>query len=151
MALYREKQNGIYIVVLVLLASCLPLLGIFTDGEIIVKNWTVMGLVYVLMILVAFLFFRLVTEVSSGSIKVHFGTGIIKKQISLDRVKEVKVVRNKWFYGWGIRFIINGWLWNIRGLDAIELTFKDKNSVFRIGSQEPEKLKDAIERQLKTE
>jgi dihydrofolate reductase len=90
-----------------------------------------------------------VTEVSSEKIIIFFGGGLIKKKIPLSRVKEVKVVRNKWIYGWGIRYIINGWMWNIWGLDAVELTFNDKNAVFRIGSKNPEKLKEVIDKQLK--
>ena len=98
--------------------------------------------------MVCLFFFRLVTEIHADKITIYFGSGLIKKTIPFDKIKGVKVVRNKWYYGWGIRFIINGWLWNLWGLDAVELSFKDKNSIFRIGSQEAEKLKSAIERQL---
>jgi hypothetical protein len=35
------------------------------------------------------------------------------------------------------------WLWNVSGLNAIELTLKNSKR-FRIGTDEPEKLVDAI-------
>jgi hypothetical protein len=37
-----------------------------------------------------------------------------------------------------------GWLWNVSGIDAVELTMKNGDR-FRIGTDEPEKLVTAIE------
>jgi hypothetical protein len=37
--------------------------------------------------------------------------------------------------GWGIRALHKGWLWNIAGLDAVELELKT-GRVFRIGTDD---------------
>jgi hypothetical protein len=145
--IYTEKQNGSWILVL-LIAALIPILVIYTGSSD--EEWTIGTSIFILfMIAVAWLFFRLKTEIYSDHIRLSFGIGVISKNIELNRVKSVERVRNKWYYGWGIRFIGKGWLWNIWGLDAVELTFNDKKSVFRIGSQEADILKNRIEQQLK--
>ncbi len=50
---------------------------------------------------------------------------------------------NRWYYGWGIRLTPQGWLWNVAGLDAVELTFSNGKK-FRIGTDEPGKLLEAL-------
>jgi hypothetical protein len=54
------------------------------------------------------------------------------------------VVRNRWYYGWGIRITPRGWLYNVSGLDAVELALKNGKCV-RIGSDEPHALARAID------
>jgi len=61
----------------------------------------------------------------------------------LSQVQNAAVVRNKWYYGWGIRLTPGGWLWNVSGLDAVELTFKNGKK-FRIGTDEPDRLLQAL-------
>ena len=43
----------------------------------------------------------------------------------------------------GIRLTRHGWMWNISGLDAVELEYKDGKK-FRIGTNQPQKLCQAI-------
>ena len=43
----------------------------------------------------------------------------------------------------GIKWTPHGWMWNISGLDAIELTYHDGKK-FRIGTDEPEALLEAL-------
>jgi hypothetical protein len=52
-------------------------------------------------------------------------------------------VRNKWWYGWGIRLTPHGWLFNVGGLDAVELELASGRK-FRIGTDEPQGLLNAI-------
>jgi hypothetical protein len=52
-------------------------------------------------------------------------------------------VRTPWYYGWGIRLTPYGWLWNVSGTGGVELRFEDGGR-FRVGSDEPDRLADAI-------
>ena len=52
---------------------------------------------------------------------------------------DVEQGRNSWWYGWGIRLTPHGWMWNISGLDAVELTYRNGKK-FRIGTDELEML-----------
>ncbi|MFH1253014.1 MAG: hypothetical protein V1664_01635 [Candidatus Uhrbacteria bacterium] len=60
-------------------------------------------------------------------------------------IKTTKAVRNSWYCGWGIRLTSHGWLFNVSGLSAVEITMKNGRS-YRIGTDEPEKLTAVITR-----
>jgi len=98
----------------------------------------------ILCVLIALLFYGMKTTVTGSKITIAFGIGLIRKSIDLSTVQSVKSVKNQWYYGWGIRMIPNGWLYNIAGLRAVEIKRKDKNSVLRIGSKHPEILRKVI-------
>ena len=55
----------------------------------------------------------------------------------------MRAVRNKWIYGWGIRRLPGGWMYNVWGLDAIELDLVSGKR-FRIGTDDPDGLLAAI-------
>jgi hypothetical protein len=56
-----------------------------------------------------------------------------------------RIVRNRWWYGFGIRLIPHGSLWIVWGLDAVELNLVT-GKVLRIGTDEPGALLAAIAR-----
>ena len=102
------------------------------------------GLILIIIGALLYLLFNgLTVSVSQKSIIIKFGYGLIKKRIKREDVNHVKIVRNKAIYGWGIRLTPHGWLWNIHGLDAIELSLKNGKS-FRIGTNQPKLLLDAL-------
>ncbi len=94
------------------------------------------------------IFFGMKVSVDETKIKVSFGIGLISITIKINEIKSVEIVRNPWYYGWGIRFIPHGMLYNITGKQAIELKFKNSKKIIRIGSAHPEELKNAIEANL---
>ncbi|MCA6445181.1 MAG: hypothetical protein IM600_17260 [Bacteroidetes bacterium] len=96
-------------------------------------------------LLILLLFFGMTTRIDSKSITISFGIGLIKKKILLDNIVAVRVVQNPWFWGWGIRMIPNGTLYNISGVKGIELKFKNTDKIIRIGSKDPETLKSEID------
>jgi hypothetical protein len=89
----------------------------------------------------------LTVTVTDDNVRVTFGIGVVRRTIPLARIGRAAVVRNRWYYGWGIRFIGHGWLWSVSGLDGVELSFVDGGR-FRIGSDEPQRLAAAIEAAL---
>jgi len=60
-------------------------------------------------------------------------------------MSSAKIVKNHWYYGWGIR----AWLWprmvifNVSGFDAVEIAMKN-GKIYRIGTDEPEQLEEVI-------
>ena len=92
--------------------------------------------------------FSLTTGVSDTDVQVWFGVGLIHRRIALNRITSAEAVRNHWIYGWGVRFIPNGWLWNVSGLDGVELALLSGRR-FRIGTDEPEQLAAAIQGALR--
>jgi hypothetical protein len=103
----------------------------------------------ILLMVFAFLFYRLKTTVNDHEIVVSFGLGLIEKRISLSKILRVNKVRNPIYIGWGIRFGPGYTLYNIRGFDAVEIEFKDRKWRFRIGTNDQEGLHRAIASRLK--
>ena len=97
---------------------------------------------------VYFMFYGMTTKVTPDTISVSFGIGLIKKRTQLKRIKQVDTVKSPWYYGWGIRIIPNGMLYNISGTDGVELKFSDTDRTLRIGTKDSSALKREIEKRL---
>ncbi len=92
---------------------------------------------------ITFWFSKLAVTVADGRVTATFGLGKPHRAIPLSDVVGVHQVRNSWIQGWGIRKITNGWMYNVWGLDAVELELA-AGHIFRIGTDEPDKLSTAI-------
>lgn len=110
--------------------------------------------IVIIMILILILFLSFATlkvTIDESYLKIKFGYGIFQKRFALAEIGTVKIVKNHWNYGWGIRV----WLWprrmliyNISGFDAVEIETKD-GKIYRIGTDEPQKLEQAILQSIK--
>jgi hypothetical protein len=145
---YKEFTFGwlifVFVVPIHLLLTYLYLSNI-GDKPIGTNGFIVITLVF---ILVCLLFYGLTTNITSDTITVSFGIGLISKRIKLKRIKTVDTVKSPWYYGWGIRIIPNGTLYNISGTDGVELTFNDTDRIIRIGTKDSLELKKEIEKRL---
>lgn len=102
----------------------------------------------ILSIVVLSLFYGLSTKVTSSSVIISFGIGLIKKRIVMQQIESVEKIKSPWYFGHGMRFIPNGMLYNISGSEGIELKFKGTKRVVRIGSKDSSKLKDEIAKRI---
>jgi hypothetical protein len=87
----------------------------------------------------------LTVMINEQFLHIRFGWGIFSKKFLLSEIATVKSVKNRWYYGWGIRFWLwsKMWIYNVSGFDAVELTLKN-GRVYRIGTDEPDKLEASI-------
>lgn len=98
-----------------------------------------------LVVLILASFSTLTVTIDEQLIGIRFGWGIFYKKFLLNEIATVSKVKNRWYYGWGVRF----WFWprmciyNVSGFDVVEITMKD-GKIYRIGTDEPEKLEMAI-------
>jgi len=104
--------------------------------------------VSVMMVLILFIiasFATLTVTIDDKYLRIKFGYGIFRKRFLISDIASIKQVKNHWYYGWGIRFWLwpRMWIYNISGFDAVELTMKN-GKIYRIGTDEPEKLKAVI-------
>ena len=139
-AIYERTQRSQWVLV-AMLAS-----GVFatvTAWRVPWPGWPGLIAVGLVLCVVGVGFSQLTVSVFPTSITVRFGLGIIRRTIALADVAECAPVRNSWASGWGIRLIPGGWMWNVAGLDAVELRFKSGGK-FRIGTDDPEGLTAAI-------
>ncbi len=109
-------------------------------------NW-INVVVFILIVVALYLFNSLVVKVSSEKIYVAFGSGPIRKNIPFTIIKSAEKVRNKWYYGFGIRLIPGGQMYNVAGLDAVELKLTNGRA-FRIGTDELDKLMAVIQSKM---
>ncbi|MCZ7643979.1 MAG: hypothetical protein M5U26_01635 [Planctomycetota bacterium] len=93
---------------------------------------------------VGLLFHQLRVEVQPDAVELALGPGLLRKRIEFREVRAARAVRNHWLMGWGIRWIGKGWMWNVSGLDAVELEYAN-GRVFRIGTDDAANLLAAIQ------
>jgi len=92
----------------------------------------------------AYSFRSLTVTVDDKEIRLQFADGPIKKSFLLADVVSAKSVRTTPLQGWGIHFIGSGWLYNVYGLDAVEICLSNGKKVL-IGTDEPDKFAAAID------
>ena len=111
----------------------------------------VLGLITVMLAvingIVFALFHSLTVRISRSDIALSFGVGLIRKRFPIGDIRSVRIARNRWYNGWGIRKIRGGWLYNVSGFDAIEIQLKNERK-YRIGTDQPKKLFAAVESAL---
>jgi hypothetical protein len=96
------------------------------------------------------IFYKLTITVDDNNVSFSLGVGIIRKTYPLANIAECIPVKNSVFTGIGIRMLTNGWLYNVSGMMAVELRFKNRKSVVRIGTDRPEEVAEAINLRLNT-
>ena len=139
---YRHTQVG-YTAPIVAAWLLIVLLIVFIaadDEPAVVVGVAAFGIALTVVIVV---FNRLSTTIDAGRIRVAFGWGWPRRTVETLDVVAFRPVRNKWYYGWGIRKVPGGWMYNVWGLDAVEIELKSEKK-FRIGTDEPEALIAAL-------
>ena len=92
---------------------------------------------------VAFLFHSLTVEIGDNELRWHFGPGFWTYRLPLDDIQSVAAVHNRWWNGFGIRVAPGFTLYNVSGLDAVELKLKS-GEIRRIGTDDPQGLAAAL-------
>ena len=89
-------------------------------------------------------------SINEEYLKIKFGYGIFRKRYLLKEIASVKIVKNHWYYGWGIKYWAprRMWVYNVSGFDAVEIEMRN-GRVKRIGTDEPRKLEQAIQQGIK--
>ena len=122
------------------LAIAIALVGLADDRG---KASLPAAIIFVAVAAVAIVFSRLTVTVDSGAVTAAFGWGWPKRKIETSQITALRRVRNAWYHGWGMRWIPGGWMYNIWGLDAVELDLASGRK-FRIGTDEPDALIAAL-------
>jgi len=137
---YLNLQLGT-VLIAVLVAVALFLVWDFTRGNLTASVFASLSM---LNAIVCSLFSSLTTKVEANRLEWYFTFGFLRKSVELSDIVENRYVRNKAWWGLGIRLIPGGWLYSVSGLDAVAIKLKN-GKVYRIGSDEAEQLNIAIE------
>ena len=135
---YQHTQTG-YMMIVALGIAFLGIVGTITISGF---NWIVFS-VLILVGICLLLFKTLTVQIAGDVLEIRFGPGVIRKKLSLKEIESCRMVKNHWYYGWGIRRTPHGWLYNVSGLRAVELQMKSGKKC-RIGSDDPDGLAKAI-------
>lgn len=133
---YQHTQNGYWTsVAMVALAAVIAAR---------IGSLTVFGVMCLVTLLAASIFCTLTTSIDGEAVVVRFGPiGLIRERFPLADIAAARAVRNSPIHGWGMRYIRHGRLWNVWGLDAVELQLRN-GTRFRIGTDEPQALLTAL-------
>jgi hypothetical protein len=135
---YKHTQIG-YLLIAALGAAVL-----MVGNLVLATNFnTTAILLLTFMILCLVLFATLTVQVNAQEINLQFGIGVIRKRFALKDVQTYRVVKNPWYYGWGIHLIPGGWVYNVSGWEAIELQMKNGKR-YRIGTNDSQGLMASI-------
>jgi len=131
-----------------------PLAPVYVIANMVVlsvagKDMAVVGFIStigatVLLVIVVLAFSRLTVTVEHEEVRIAFGLGWPRKRFARAEIVSHQPVRNSWLNGWGIRWIKGGSMWNVWGLDAVELELTTGKK-FRIGTDEPKRLGAALD------
>jgi hypothetical protein len=139
---YRHVQWG-YTALPMTLFFAIVAVVFASDDETSERSVAVFLAFLVAIFAIVLLFSRLEVTVGGGTVVAAFGFGWPRRVVDLEEVTAVRRVRNTWMQGWGIRSMPNGWMYNVWGLDAVELELSS-GKVFRIGTNDAENLHTAI-------
>ena len=134
----KYSQFGTLLVVLIA-----PLLVMFTIQSLFFHpsasglslTFTSLALLMAVLILN---FYKLDIIIDETHLTFKMGIGLIRKKYLLSTIVGCRAVTNMFILGWGIRFLTNGMLYNVSGFKAIELSFNNKSSIVRIGTDQPD-------------
>jgi len=119
------------------------------SGSLIAMSF---GLPAAMLVITLVLFGSLTVKVDDELVDIRFAAGLIGKRLLVADVQSCRPVTNRWWCGWGIRWIGRGqWMYsvgfNVSGLDAVELSMKNGKR-YRIATDEPQKLCEVIQSRL---
>ena len=136
---YRHVQTGYALLVVygALVSTALILVAITGFSPVFIGPLLVLGIGMAM-------FASLTITVSDTVILAEFYLGFPRRTIKISEIYAISIVRNRWYYGLGVRFTPHGWLFAVSGLSAIEFEMRSGKR-FRIGTDEPERLAQAIE------
>jgi hypothetical protein len=149
MSSYKHTQIGY-----LMLAVTLAVLALFTWVYITAlaeppsadsgPNFAISAVMILILFILAS-FVTLTTSIDENYLRVKFGFGIFTRKFALNQITSAQAVRNYWYYGWGMKvwFWPYMWIYNVSGFDAVEIIMKD-GKVYRLGTDVPEKLENAI-------
>lgn len=146
MQVYKHKQKGAWPLYAVIFAAMVTAAFLALASPSPAR--AVLSVVLLTLGLSVFIFWSLTVVVTQDRLAVWFGPGLIRKTFLVSDIHDARLVRNPWYYGWGIRLTPHGWLFNVSGFDAVELELTNHRK-FRIGTDDPQQLLAAIQQAIR--
>lgn len=136
----KYTQNSIlpFLIILPILVFCVVMLfntGFEEPIVVIIFSFIILTLIVCLLT-----FYKLTITIDDTHFAFSMGIGLIRKSFPLSDIESCRAVKNSALAGVGIHLTSSGWLYNISGKYAIELTFKSSRNKIRIGTDKPDEI-----------
>jgi hypothetical protein len=141
MAHYHNRQPG-YVTAVSMLAGA-GLAAAIIALEPVSPGRFLLAAIAVGTLALAVLFSSLTVALDACELRWHFGPGLWRYRLARSDITTVRVVRTKWWYGFGIGKGRRFCLYNVSGLEAVELTLRN-GEVRCIGSNDAAALAAAL-------
>jgi hypothetical protein len=139
---YHHTQRGMVMLVMLSLAAALcAVVGYLNPPH--PGRWLLWGLAIMFMAM-SWIFSSLTVEVTEDEVRWHFGPGLWSYRMPRADIESTQVVRNSLLNGFGIRMRPGFRLYNVSGLDAVELRLKS-GDVRRLGTDDAAGLAAALQ------
>ncbi len=102
--------------------------------------FVIFSFVILTFIMCLLIFYKMTIIIDDTYLTFIMGIGLVKKSYPLSDIESCRPVRNNVMDGIGIRMTSSGWLYNVSGLSAVEISFKNRKSKIRIGTDKPEEI-----------
>ena len=144
---YRHTQVGWTLIVLVVAVVLAELTIVAFSAPQGTLALALSGALVAVVAVMLALFSTLTVIVDDQAVRLWFGFGSLRREVMLGDVTVARKVRNHWYSGWGVRIIPRGRLYNVGGLDAVELELDD-GRVVRVGTDQPDALLAVVQAAL---
>lgn len=143
----KYSQSG-FIVIIFLPAILISGIGIYKTGDFTSTESIILAFSCLTLLACMLVFYKLTILIDERSISFKFGIGWFGKKYKFTEIESCEIVSNNILHGIGIRWIGTGWLYNVSAGKAIELRFKNKKSVVRIGTDKPREICELVRERL---
>lgn len=140
---YRHTQTGYVLIAIlggILVVSLILQIWFSRMGITGFCTW----LVPMIMAVSLAMSYSMTVSVDNEALRFSLSFGWFQKRYPLNEIASTRTVTNHWLHGWGIHLVGIGWLYNVSGFQAVEITLNNGKKV-RIGTDEPAALEAAIQ------
>ena len=138
---YEHTQPGTLMIVILVAGAFVCATIAYGDSG--ASRW-VTGAAALGFLILAWLFSSLTVIVNDEDVRWYFGPGAWTYSTARSDIESAHPVRNSWTNGFGVRMAPGFRLYNVSGLDAVELKLKN-GEIRRIGTDDPAGLAAALQ------
>lgn len=147
--IYRHQQKGwVMLICFGGTSLVLLILSIFLAMRVSALSGVITFSAAAAMAMLLVLFSSMTVEIMDDELSWYFGPGFWKRSIALAEIGDAIPMHTQWYWGYGIKFFgPNRWLYNVSGLEAIEIKLRSGGWV-RIGTDDTIRLLQALKERM---
>jgi hypothetical protein len=147
----KFTQFGTFSIIVIIPFLILSIYMIISSGFNELILFFTFGFLTLLLIVCLLILYKLTIYIDNTSVSFKLGIGLITRKYLITDIQSCKSVKVEPFFGIGIKITPNGWIYNVSGLNAIELSFKNKKSKVWIGTNKPDEIAGIINNMIKSD